>query len=216
MSATQQQSTSSGERTDDHVEGRSEGAAPPAADDGEPDSGATPDEVFDVLSNRRRRYTLHYLGRRSGEVVEVRDVAEQVAAWENEKPVERVDRAERKRVHTALHQFHLPKLDDHGFVDYDSRRGRAALGETAAGLDVYLDVVSERAVPWGPYYVGLTALGITTVLGAQFGVSPFGLLQVAVWAGLALGAVLLSALVHTWYSSRTRLGVGEKPPELRA
>lgn len=40
------------------------------------------DEVFHVLRNRRRRYTLHYLRRE--ERAEIGDIAEQVAAWENE------------------------------------------------------------------------------------------------------------------------------------
>jgi hypothetical protein len=174
-----------------------------------------PDDTFEALSNRRRRYALHYLGHGGDETADVRTVAEHVAAWEYGKPIAALERAERKRVRTALRQFHLPKLDTLGFVEYDERRGEVRLRESASELDVYADVVSDRSVLWGPYYVCLGCLGGAALLAARTGVAAVGAVPTDVWAGLFVGAVLLSGLVHSWYESRSRLGVGEEPPELR-
>lgn len=88
------------------------------------DLGETPlerEEILDILSNRRRRYALHYL-KWNGCETPLRELAEHVAAWENEREADQLSYAERKRVQNALHQFHLPKMDDHGFVEYDTRR----------------------------------------------------------------------------------------------
>jgi hypothetical protein len=173
-----------------------------------------PDGTFEALSNRRR-YALHYLGREGDGPVDVGTVAEHVAAWEYGKPMAELERAERKRVRTALRQFHLPKLDTHGFVKYDEGCGEVCLGESAPELDVYADVVSDRNVPRGPYYVCLSCLGGTALSATRAGVAPFEVVPTGAWAALFVGAVLVSGVVRTWYESRTRLGVGEKPPELR-
>ncbi len=50
------------------------------------------DDVFDVLSNPRRRYALHTL-RREDRELQLGEVAEQVAAWENGTTVESVGAA---------------------------------------------------------------------------------------------------------------------------
>ncbi|MFC6726997.1 hypothetical protein ACFQE1_21975, partial [Halobium palmae] len=157
--------------------------------------------MFDALSNRRRRYALHYLGQRAGESVAVSSLSGQVAAWENDKPVGSLTRPERKRVHTALQQFHLPKLDDHGFVDYDVRRGRVELGAAATELDVYPAVAAEREFPWGPYYAALSSIGGLVLLGHWIGAFPA---VVPFEGSLApiLAAMLVSALIQTWSGRR--------------
>lgn len=78
----------------------------------------TTDVVFRVLSNRRRRYTLHYLLQR-GTAVKMRTLTEQIAAWEYEIPTDAVTHDQRKRVYTALRQTHLPMMADSGVIDYN-------------------------------------------------------------------------------------------------
>src|SRR6056297_2742000 len=90
--------------------------------------GPSRDEVFTALSNRRRRNVITYLKQHDDDA-RVRDIAEQLAAWENDVEVPKVTYKQRKRVYTALHQSHLPKLADGGFIDYEPNRGIVSLTE---------------------------------------------------------------------------------------
>lgn len=65
-----------------------------------------------------------------------------------------------------------------------------------AGVDLYLEVVSRRNVPWSLYYLGLVAANASVLGLAAGGVTPFDLLPDAGWAGLALLTFGLSAIVQ--------------------
>ena len=97
------------------------------------------DELFHLLQNSRRRATLRYLFEHDDDQpVVMRDVAEAVAAWENDTTLQQLTSAERQRVYIALYQSHLLKLDDHGIIDYDQDRGTIELRELAYALRPYL------------------------------------------------------------------------------
>jgi hypothetical protein len=97
------------------------------------------DELFHLLQNQRRRRVLLYLQSTDSEV-SMRDVAEQVAAWENETTVEALSSDERQRVYIALYQSHLPKLDDANVLSYNQQRGIVKRTPLADQLDTYLNV----------------------------------------------------------------------------
>lgn len=78
-------------------------------------SGLSQDQVFEVLKSPRRRYALYYL-RREGGIVELSDLTDQVAVWENDTTPSGLTSEQRKRVYISLYQTHLPKLDDAGIV----------------------------------------------------------------------------------------------------
>ena len=163
------------------------------------------DEVFTALSNRRRRNVITYL-KEAGDGARVRDIAEQLAAWENDLEIPAVTYKQRKRVYTALHQSHLPKLAESGFIDYEPDRGIVSLTEESRQLDVYLEVVSENDILWSEYYVGLAV--VCGLLGgaAWIGTVPFA--SVSGHAYAVLFAVLfgVSGLVHRRSTRRNRLG----------
>nr|WP_231736988.1 hypothetical protein [Halobacterium sp. CBA1126] len=117
----------------------------------------TEDELFDVLSNRRRRYAVHAL-EATDSAAEIGDVAEQVAAWEYGVDVEQVSYEERKRVYTALQQSHLPMMDDAGVVDFDKNRGTVEPTDALDDVEVYMDVVQGNEIPWSVYYLGLSGV----------------------------------------------------------
>ena len=100
-----------------------------------------------MLSNQRRRYVLYYLNHRPGPV-SLRDLAEQIAAWENDCTIDDLEYKQRKRVYTSLHQTHLPKLDEMGIVNYDRDAGTITLADRASDLDAYLELVGERTADW--------------------------------------------------------------------
>ncbi|WP_227353683.1 DUF7344 domain-containing protein [Haladaptatus salinisoli] len=176
---------------------------------------ATPlsrDMVFDVLKNQRRRYALHYL-KQAEETVQLSDLAEQVAAWENDTTVGAISAAERKRVYTALYQSHLPKLDDAGIVDYNQNRGIVELATAAEQLDPYLETNTGDDISWCKRYLGLAAGGFALLTAAWLEVPPLaGIADI----GLALLVVLaftLVAVAHT-YDARRESTTGEPMPEI--
>jgi DNA primase len=82
------------------------------------------DDAFHLLQNARRRAVLRYLLEHEGESqFAMRDIAEQVAAWEHDTTVSQLSSDERQRVYIALYQNHLPKLDDQGIIQYNQPRG---------------------------------------------------------------------------------------------
>lgn len=96
------------------------------------------DVVFDVLKNRRRRLVLEFLRDRRSATLP--DVAEHVAAVENDKDVEHLSPSERKRVYVGLYQCHVPMLADAGVVDYHEARKVVTLRDASSCLYPYLDM----------------------------------------------------------------------------
>ncbi|UPV98791.1 hypothetical protein M0R88_09625 [Halorussus gelatinilyticus] len=167
------------------------------------------DLIFDVLKNRRRRYTLHYL-KQQDRPVELSELAEQVAAWENDTTVEGLSANERKSVYTSLYQTHLPKLADAGIVDYNQNRGVVELSGNAAQLEGYLRPQDD--FPWIRYYLALAVVSAVLVLGDLLGVPPFEAIPDEIWGVLIVAAFALSAATH--YVRRQRLAQQEAPPNV--
>jgi len=165
-----------------------------------------------MLSNQRRRYVLYYLNHHPG-TVSLRDLAERIAAWENDIDVDDLEYKQRKRVYTSLHQTHLPKLDEVGIVDYDREEGTIALADRATDLDVYLELVGEHDVPWCDFYLGLSIVASLFILAAWLDVYPFAALPDLALAG---GVVVLFAVfagIHSHRARQNHIGGGDAPIE---
>ncbi|WP_144800041.1 DUF7344 domain-containing protein [Halorubrum depositum] len=169
------------------------------------DTGPSRDEIFTALSNRRRRNVIIYL-KEHGDDARVRDIAEQLAAWENEVDPVEVTYKQRKRVYTALHQSHLPKLAKSGFIAYEPDRGIVSLTEESRRLEVYLEVVSENEILWSEYYVGLAV--VCGLLGgaAWIGTVPFASVSGYAYAVLFAALFAVSGVVHRTVTRRNRVG----------
>ena len=167
------------------------------------------DELYDLLSNHRRRYVIHFCKRADGPLT-LSDLAEKVAAREQDTTVAELTSAERKRVYTSLQQTHLKRLADAGMIDYDG--DEVELTDEAAQLDVYLDVVPEGSIPWGVYYLGLSGLSAVVLAGVWVDVVPTEFLPDLGWAALILAAFSISAVVQVVQSRRYRLGEMDEPP----
>lgn len=159
----------------------------------EPDE-VTENEVFEALANVRRRYVLRAL---SGEkdAFEMGPLAEHVAARENGTTTEKISRSQRKSTYTSLHQLHLPKLEDLGFLEYDKQRGEIRAKPALSALEPYL-CDEEAGFPWSTYYLGFSALMGTFVALAWLSLFPFSAVANVGWAALTVGLLALSALVH--------------------
>lgn len=152
----------------------------------------SPDTAFEILTNPRRRYALSYLGSKSGRV-SIGELAEAVAAWEQDTSVELVSSKERKSVYTSLYQTHLPKMADAGIIVYDRQRGQVRLSDTATELDRFVNPPSKTQ-NWSRYYLALALVGGVAIVSNLLGMYPFSLVHVLVYVALLLaGFTLLSA-----------------------
>lgn len=118
------------------------------------------DRVFELLKNQRRREVLRYLETAEEETVTLSDLAEHIAAIENDTTVQAISSSERKRVYVGLYQCHLPKMDDMNVVAFDQNRGTISLGPNADQLEEFLDIGEETSHPWPRYYAGLAVGGV--------------------------------------------------------
>lgn len=84
--------------------------------------GQSLDDVFDLLSNQRRRYVLSCLADTTQPLV-LTSLAEDVAICENESPRTEISKEEVRTVRTSLYNSHIPKLVDAGVVKYNQERG---------------------------------------------------------------------------------------------
>jgi hypothetical protein len=151
------------------------------------------DQMFEILKNKRRRTVLHYLNENEGPVA-LGDLAEHVAAVENDTTVPQVTSRERKCVYVGLYQCHLPKMDDMDIVEFNQNRGRVELGPNAAQLQQYLDEPEPTDRPWPVYYGATAGLSLTVVsltsLVLSGGLVPLGI------ATLSLLTVTAVAVAH--------------------
>lgn len=126
--------TATMESTEAEHEAAAEGGTSPATVTGDP---LSKDLIFDLLRNWRRRQVLRYLDGADGSA-RLDELAEHIAAKENDISIQALSSSERKRVYIALYQCHLPKMDDSGVIDYNQARGTVSLRNRAARLYPYL------------------------------------------------------------------------------
>lgn len=148
------------------------------------------DDVFHVLQTKRRRDVLRYLQDTSGPV-RMRDLAEQVAAWEQQTSIEALSSNERQRVYISLYQSHLPKLDEEGIVTYDKDRGIVERAPLAAAFDPYIDEAigsenHEVRDPWPERYAVAIVAGAVVLTVAGLGLVSL--------SGVVAGTIALSVV----------------------
>jgi hypothetical protein len=170
------------------------------------------DVVFDILSNRRRRYILSSLYQRDDPIT-LMDFANEIAAWENGVPPDEVTSDQQKRVYVSVYQTHVPKLQDAGVITYESDSGLIELTERAEDLVQYLPVERRDEPPWQLLYVGVTLVGLAVHLLGVFGVFP-----VAVGGFVVVLGVLAVAIAQFAYERlngrRERLNLIERRDEI--
>ncbi len=180
----------------------------------EPAVEVSEDELFEVLANQRRRFAVHLL-KREEESMEIGRMAEQIAAWENDVSMAEITGTERKRVYTALQQSHLPKMDQAGVVEFNKSRGVIAPTPALQDVDLYLDVVEGKEIPWSEYYLGLSGVAAALTAAVWMGAWPFVLLPDMAWTLAIVVAFAFSALAHRYYTPEMEVGADGEPPELR-
>ena len=180
------------------------------------------DTVFEILKNRRRRDILQYLWNHDGSA-NIGELAEHIAALENDIEVTALSSSQRKRVYIGLYQCHLPKMDDAAIVDFDKHRGTIRLRDVAAELTPYLTTRDEETAE-----ASLRSLSVALLVGALvpagvLGLGPLGLVPALGWALVSTLALLFVTTeqlrqgdanydpLTSLAALRTRLTAGETP-----
>lgn len=178
---------------------------------GSTESELSKEVVFDILSSPRRRYVLYYL-RTTEEPIKLTDLAEKVAAWENDTTPDQITDQERKRVYVSLYQTHIPRLDEATVVQYDQETGYVSLAPAARQIDQYL-VSSEERLPWQYLYLGLAAIGLAVLGLTVVEIGPLSLIPQWLTAAAVIIAFAITALAHSVMRVLERRTV---PSELRS
>lgn len=151
-----------------------------------------PDDIYHLLQTRRRRDVLRYLHADDGRV-RLRELAEQIAAWEAETTVENLTSSQRQRVYISLYQTHLPKLDTHGIIEYDKDRGTIEPTPRVSELVPYLTGLEKAPTqdPWPRRYAGTVGC-----CGLVVGAIAVGLISIP-WVVVAVSITVVFTLVTT-------------------
>ncbi|MDG5776816.1 hypothetical protein VB773_21905 [Haloarculaceae archaeon H-GB2-1] len=201
MSRTNAPSTDTRTSNEFSKDGEAAADATAAEASGDQPSPLSLDEIFEVLKNQRRRHVIHHLKDIDDTQVALGDLAEHIAAEENDKSVNALSSGERKRVYVGLYQCHLPKMHDMGIVEFNQDRGIVALGPNVTQLEPYIDPETEDdGLEWHRYYlvlaiVGSSLLGMLQLWGGSAGVGSMLPL------GLLVGALAGLSIYHTLYKS---------------
>lgn len=172
------------------------------------------DDYFHLLSSHRRRYTLHYLKQNGGRA-ELSELAEQLAAWENNIEREAVSYDQRKRVYTSLQQVHLPEMDDLRVVTFDDQAGVATLTASAEELDIYFEIVGQRDIPWSGFYLLLVVVNVAILGVGVLGIGPLTAVPDIGWSLFVLTTFAVVSLAHVYVTvTEMSLDRQERPPEI--
>jgi len=134
------------------------------------------DEPFDLLSNARRLYLLEYLHDRD-EPVQLTEAATHIAARENGKSPEELEKEERRRVYISLYQTHLQLLLERGVIDWNESTNDIELVDSSQ-VESYLDTNEPATRRWDQAHVALAVIGLFAVTLAIPGIYPFSALPI--------------------------------------
>lgn len=160
------------------------------------------DQVFEILKNKRRREVLHYLEANDGNA-SLSELAEHIAAIENDTTVKAITSTQRKRVYVGLYQCHLPKMDGMDVVDFDKNRGTVRLGANAEHVRSYLGDSEQNA--WYKVYLGLAVVGGALLAGSQLAIIPAWFGPSVILSLLLVGVVTLSIAQASGFRPRLPL-----------
>jgi len=151
------------------------------------------DVIFDIVSNRRRRFVLKYLHTEQDPAV-LTDIATALAAAENDTSPDQVDPKARKRAYVSLYQTHVPRLAEEQIVAYDEETGEVSL---LAPAEEVLDHITQGHSRWWPrVYLVLAVVGLALYVPPAVGVGSETLWLVGFLIPLG---VLVVSLSH-WHS----------------
>lgn len=123
------------------------------------------EEVFELLSNPRRRFIIAYL-RETADPVDIKHLAREIASLENGVPIDDLTDSQEKRVHVSLYQTHVPKLSEAGVLEYEQERGLVTRSDGIRDVERYVPGAKGSALPWEALYASVAVAGLALHLVA--------------------------------------------------
>lgn len=168
------------------------------------------DVVFDVLSNSRRRFLLSRLQERN-EPVELVELANEIAAWENETTVDELTDKQSKRVYVSVYQTHVPKLESVGLIEYDPDTGLISLAPKARQIDQYMPSEESEGRPWHRYYAGLAVLSAGFYVLVVSEIAVLDALSTSIAGVIIVSAFVALSVTHYVVSTKEKRKVNDIP-----
>ena len=157
------------------------------------------EQIFELLSNERRRGAIHYLKREHREAP-VDELVDAVVDWE------RGDSPSRASVYSSMVQTHLPRMAEAGVVEYDREENVVRPTERLRDVQFFLEYSPGHDIPWAEFYLGLAAVSTALLTVVWLGIYPFEHLGGMTVAAIVVGCLFTAALVHVYQTHRHRLG----------
>lgn len=101
------------------------------------------DTVFQILSNRRRRFALYFLLEVDGSIGR-EELARRIATWERDENVGDVPSDEIARITVSLDHAHLPRLEDSGILTYDREEREITAMDAIDRFRPYLELARSE------------------------------------------------------------------------
>lgn len=161
------------------------------------------DVIFHLLSSDRRRFVLEYLSDTPGEV-KLDELSTAMAAHENDLDPAEVDQTAQKRAYISLYQTHIPRMTEHGIVEYDNDSGDVRLTRKADRVLAYFSDGTEPQRHWPELYLVTAAIGIVLILLLEAGT--IQIVSLTVVASILFLVVFGIAIAH-YVSVRSSLGI---------
>jgi len=171
------------------------------------------DDLYHVLSNRRRRFVIHALKRKE-RPVDISELSTYITAWETGVDPGEVDYEDQRSVYGTLKGTHLPNLEENNIISVDTEENVIRPTAKLEKIDIYVEAISSKEIPWSQYYTGLSGVAVALLFAVAVEAPILGALdplEVGIFTVTAFG---MSSVVHHIIGRRTRLGNREKPPEL--
>lgn len=113
------------------------------------------DDVFELFSKERRRFALYFLDE-ADDPVPVRELAEQIQAWENGSEPPAIADDEYRDIVLRLKHTDLPKAAEAEFVHYDPQENVIELSGTSPEFEIILTVAEAIEGPGEDHIPSLT------------------------------------------------------------
>jgi hypothetical protein len=153
---------------------------------------------------------LYYLRQHGGSAT-MSELADQIAAWENDIEIDELTSQQRKRVYVSLYQTHLQKLANTNLVEYDSDEGDVRLTDRASEMDAFLSPKQTSEYSWRRHYLGFLLLAGALMVVGVVATPILGQTVLFLLVGGILIGYVATVAVEYWYHRKQQ---SEVPAEL--
>ncbi|MFP9193876.1 hypothetical protein ACLI4Q_19895, partial [Natrialbaceae archaeon A-CW1-1] len=99
------------------------------------------DELFEILSDKRRRYVLYCLHEQDGSIT-IQELVETINMWEEDPPAQSSAWDKIEHLEVELEHHHLPKTAEADFVQYNPENRTIQVQDPSVEVDALITIAS--------------------------------------------------------------------------